>query len=882
MSLAPGTRIGSYQIAELIGRGGMGEVYRAHDTRLRRDVAIKTLPPALAGDPERLARLEREAQTLAALSHPHVAAIHGLEELAAPSGDTRLRCLVMELVEGPTLADRIAAGPIPVAEALGYARQIADALEAAHEKNIVHRDLKPANVKLTPEGEVKVLDFGLAKALDPAGSTGSVANSPTLTARATQLGMILGTAAYMAPEQARGRPVDRRADVWAFGCVLYELLTGRRAFEGDEITDVLARVLEREADLGALPAATPEPLRGLIARCLTKDPKNRLRDIGEARIAIDEMLACREAPSAGAGPLPAAAARPRPGWLPWSVAAAMTAIAALAFAWPRTGGGPTADARPMRVELSLPTDVEFFASPALSSDGTRMAFVGVREGIRQVYMRDLRQTETLPIPGTDGAQLVAFSPAGDAAVVIFTDGRMKRLTLQTNILDDVGIGADILGGGWWAADGHIYYGTVTRLMRVPAVGGAVQEVAAVDAASGETSLVWPVVTPDARWVLITSWRVAGASQRPRIEAIPTAGGERKTVSDAAEYVLGVTADRLLFQREGALYVAPFDAADARLTGAPIRLSEEVHTNPNGSPAVSLSATGSLLFGASRVFAGRLVWVSMDGIERVINAPPRGYQNPRVSPDGRTIAFSELGAIWTLDIERGAMTRVFAGQNGLTGFPVWSADGTDLIFRTADGIYKHRADGEGRAELVTGTSRLDYPSSTSPDGKTLAMLRITSEMGGDVLLLPLGGGDTRVVVATRAYEGGPQISPDGKWLLYVSNESGRMEVYLRPVDGPDRRWPVSTGGGLHPLWSRDGRRIYFRTGQQMRAVELQTSPNVRLTTPRTLFERRYSFGPNLTVPNFSLSRDGKDLLLVREESGSGHLSLVFNWLQNVGR
>jgi serine/threonine-protein kinase len=273
---------------------------------------------------------------------------------------------------------------------------------------------------------------------------------------------------------------------------------------------------------------------------------------------------------------------------------------------------------------------------------------------------------------------------------------------------------------------------------------------------------------------------------------------------------------------------------------------------------------------------------MEGIERVINAPPRGFQNPRVSPDGRTIAFSELGSIWTIDVERGAMTRVHAGQNGLTGFPVWSADGREIFFRTAEGIYRHRADGEGQPTLIKGTSRLDYPASVTPDGRTLVMLRITSEMGGDILLVPLAGGDPRVVVATRAYEGGPQVSPDGKWLLYVSNESGRMEVFLRPVDGPDRRWPVSTGGGLHPLWSRDGRQIFFRTGQQMRAVDLQAEPDVRLGTPRTLFERRYSFGPNLTVPNFSISRDGKELLLIREESGSGHLSLILNWQQNVGR
>jgi Tol biopolymer transport system component len=876
MSLAPGTRIGPYEIQSLIGSGGMGEVYHARDTRLKRSVAIKVLPASLAGEPDRLARFEREAQSLAALSHPHIASVYGFEDLGTG------HALVMELVEGPTLADRVASGPVAVPEALSIARQMADALEAAHEKNIVHRDLKPANVKLTTEGQVKVLDFGLAKALDPSGAPGSVTESPTLTARATQMGMVLGTAAYMAPEQARGKPVDRRADVWAFGCVVYELITARRAFEGEETTAVLARVIERDPDWAALPATTTPSLRHLLERCLTKDPKARLRDIGEARIALDDMIAGRAAASGTGVPIARLAVHDRPARrLPWIVAGMTEAVALAALVWPR--GGATARATgsgpPTRVELRLPTDVEFFSRPSISPDATRVAFVGVREGIRQVYVRDLRQWDTSPVPGTDGAQFVDFSPAGDAAVVVFTDGRVKRLTLTSNALDDLTPGADILGGAHWASDGAIYFGAVTRLVRVPSAGGAVAELTAVDHASGETQLGWPVATPDAQWVLFTSWRAGSAT---RIEAVPARGGTRQVVSEAASYVLAVTPDRILFQREGGLFVAPFDAASPRLTGAPIRLSEEFHTNPDGSPAVSLSATGTLFFGARGLFNGRLVWVSEDGIERVINAPPRGFQNPRVSPDGRTIAFSELGSIWTLDVDRGAVTRVFEGRNGLTGFPVWTHDGSRLIFRTADGVYTHRADGEGQPALIKGTSRIDYPASVSPDGRTLVSLRINPQTGGDLLLHPLAGGEPRVLVATRAYEGGPQVSPDGKWIAYVSNETGRMEVYLRPIDGPDRRWPVSTSGGLHPLWSRDGRRIYYRAGQQLRAVDLETTPEVRLGAVKTLFERRYSFGPNLTVPNFSISRDGRDLLLVREESGSGHLSLILNWLQNVGR
>jgi len=881
MSLAPGTRIGSYEILDMIGVGGMGEVYRAQDTRRRRHVAIKSLPALVAGDADPLARIEREAQTLAALNHPHIASVYGLEA----SGPTQ--ALVMELVEGPTLADRVAGGPLPVAEALTYARQIADALEAAHERHIIHRDLKPANIKLTADGEVKVLDFGLAKALteDPGHRAGEAANSPTLTNRATQLGMILGTAAYMAPEQARGKPVDRRADVWGFGCVLYELVTGRRAFEGDDITAVLARVIEREPNWDALPPATPPALRRLLARCLIKEPKARLRDIGEARIAIDEILSGRDAgTSSPTTPIPPMVLRERPptAWLPWTLAAVLGAVAIAAFAWPRGASAPVTDRRVTRVELSLPPDVEFFSSPRVSRDATRVAFVGVREGTRQVYVRDLNQTDTRAIAGTDGANMVAFAPSGDAAVVLGTDGRVRRLTLQTGALDDLATGGDILGGVEWGSDGTIYYGQITRLMGIPSGGGAAREIVTLDKAGNETSVIWPMPTTDGRTVLFTSWRDSGGTPRPRVEAVPAAGGTRRVVLENAQYAMATTPDRLVFQREGSLFVVPFDQGRAEVTGAPIRISEQVHINPNGGPAADLAGTGAFVVASSRVFHGRLAWVSMDGIERVINAPARGYQNVRVSPDGKTVAFSELGAVWTLDLTRGAMTRVFGGLNGLTGFPVWSADGTHLMFRTADGVHIQRADGEGQPRRIEGTTRLDYPSSASPDGLTLLMLRITSESGGDILLQPIKGGDPRVAVRTKAYEGGPMVSPDGKWLAYVSNESDRMEVYLRPVDGPDRKWPVSSGGGLHPLWSRDGKQVYFRSGQKMQVVDVQTSPDVRLSSPRTLFERRYSFGPNLTVPNYSLSRDGKDLLLVREESGSGHLSLVFNWLQNVGR
>ena len=435
MSLSAGTKLGPYEIVAPLGAGGMGEVYRAHDAKLKRDVAIKVLPPSVAGDAERLTRFEREAQALAALNHPNIATIYGLERDA----------IVMELIEGETLAERIARGAIPWSEALGIARQIADALEAAHEKGIVHRDLKPANIKINPDGVVKVLDFGLAKALDPTGSTGNVSESPTLTARATQMGVILGTAAYMSPEQARGKSVDRRADIWAFGCVLFEMVTGRRVFEGDEITDVLARLIERDPDWTKLPSSTAPSMRRLLERCLTKDVKARLRDIGEARIAIDEAIAGR-APVAIA-PVAAKAPSPLTSVLPWGVAALFAVVAAVL--WSRTSVS-VAERPLVRVDLMLPADVEFFNGPALSADGSTVAFVGVREGRRQVFVRRLGQEDTKPVPGTDGAATVSVSPDGTQVVTVSTGSQLRRVSLDTGLVESLTDLAEFLSRPEWA------------------------------------------------------------------------------------------------------------------------------------------------------------------------------------------------------------------------------------------------------------------------------------------------------------------------------------------------------------------------------------------------------------------------------------------------
>jgi len=854
----------------------MGEVYRAHDDRLKRDVAIKVLPPLVAGDPDRLERFQREAQALAALNHPHIAQVFGLEH------HDDIRAIVMELVDGPTLAEVIAghqSARAPMAELLPIARQVADALEAAHDKGIIHRDLKPANIKLTADGRVKVLDFGLAKALSPDSGPGSLdgMNSPTLTARATQMGMILGTAAYMAPEQARGKTVDKRADIWAFGAVIFELVSGRRAFDGEEMTDVLARVIERDPDWSALPASTPPALRRLLERCLTKDPKARLRDIGEARHTLDELIAGRSgAIVSGEWPVVTTSGARHPSarsaatWLPWVMVAAALVLAAAGWYRP---SAVSSNARATRVEIALPPDVAFFASPRISADGARVAFVGVREGIRQMFVRELSSNQTTPVPGTEGAISLAFSPDGKMAAVVTIDGRLNRVNIASGGVENLYTGLDIAGLVSWSSDGKLIFSGVNRLLWMPAEGGEAHEILAVDAAGGET-LSSPVPTPDGRHVTFTSWSL-GVSTQQRLEVVAIDGSGRRELLKDAGMVAAVRQDRLLFRKDAALYSVPFDAARAEVTGPPTQVSSEISVTPTGAMAADVSTDGTIVFADVSVTSGRLVWVSMTGGERSLPLPARGYANPRVSPNGRTVVYSDDTAIWTADLERGSQTMVFKGNDGAAGFPAWSVDGSHLFFRFAAGLLRHRADGEGAPEQLSGTLRQDYPAAVSPDGRLL-ITRILPASSGDVVWLPVEGGEARVVVGTPDYEGGADLSPDGKWLIYVSNSSGRMEVYLRPFDRTDR-YPVSTAGGLHPLWSRDGRRIFFRQGQQMLAVDVTTSPTVRLGAPTVLFERRYSWGLNLTIANYSLSKDGREFLMVREEGGQ-YLSLIFNWLQ----
>jgi dipeptidyl aminopeptidase/acylaminoacyl peptidase len=843
----------------------MGEVYRARDTSLDRLVALKVLPEAFAADEERVERFEREAKALAALNHPHIAQVFGFDRSAG------VAVIAMELVEGRTLADVLARGPMPAADALPVARQIAEALEAAHERGIIHRDLKPANIMITPDGEVKVLDFGLAKAMSTATPAGSLADSPTLTARGTELGVILGTAVYMAPEQARGRVVDRRADIWAFGAVLYEMLTGRRAFDGDDVTDVLAMVLERDADLDRLPPATPLRVRLLISRCLTKDPRQRLRDIGEARIMLEQVIAGRPEPGAVVGPASADRGGGLRALAPWALAATL-AVTSVVLAT-RSPGTDTA-APALSAALNLPADVEFYAMPTISANGSVAAFTGVREGIRRVYVRRLDSRDVVALPGSENSSVAALSPDGSAIALVTTDGRLVRMSTDGAVSQALASAADFTASVAWGADDRLVFGREGLLWHVAATGGEPRAVTSPDPARPDVVHRSPVVSNDAAFVFYTSGGRSG--DRNQVEAVDLDTGTRSVLLTDDSQPIWASADRLVVARDNALYIATLDRG--RIVDSPARVFEDLAYSVTAGWSASLSDTGTLLVAGSDVNRGRLFEVSLAGGETPIAGPIREYSNPRVSPDGRLVGFAAGNGLWTLEVARGVETRIASSG---ARFPVW-IDAGRLVHRTLTGLNIVRADGAGAEEAVPETTSNDFPASISPDGTTLAVVRITPATSGDVYLVPLDdSGPPRPYVSTTAYEGGAQFSPDGRWMAYTSDETGRSEVYIAPYPMPTQRFPVSSGGGLHPLWSGTGDRIFYRSGQRMMAVDVTLQNPPVFSAPRVLFERQYKFGPNLSIPHYGLSRDRRGFLMVKEEPGGRYLNLLTNWLPRSG-
>jgi eukaryotic-like serine/threonine-protein kinase len=880
VSLTLGSRLGPYEISGHLGEGGMGEVYRATDTKLRREVAIKVLPEAFTQDAERLARFEREAQVLAQLHHPHIASIFGLEESSG------VRALVMELVEGPTLAERLKDGPLPLDECVSIARQIAEALEEAHEKGIVHRDLKPQNVKAPVDGKVKVLDFGLAKAMDQAAtSSGSdpsrsptLMNSPTLTSvQGTQLGMILGTAAYMAPEQARGGAIDRRADIWAFGVVLYEMLTGLSLFGEGTVSDTLAGVLKTEIKFDKLPASTPPAVRRLIRSCLERNPKARLRDIGDARLALESLgKGDADEPPAGFVP-PAGSSLSRR--LPWAIT--FVALAAAVGLGLSHRGTTKSSTRPLTA-FGILVPNEYFLTRAdtpildLSADGRTLLFTAEGKERPSVLKRTLDRLEPVRIPGTEGAQEPRLSPDG-RWIAFFADGSLKKIALEGGnavVLAD----ARAPRGVAWAPDGSLLFSPLynSGLWRVPATGGAPVEVTKLDAAHGERSHRWPQVLPDGRTAIFTIGVVTspGDYDGGKIDAVRLDTGERKTILEGARMARFTAAGYLVYQHQQTLLAAKFDPAKLELTGTPFTIQDAVGGDTSsGVGFFAVSATGVLAFAPGSAIPDEraLTLVDRQGNETELGAAPAAYNTPRFSPDGKKIAVAIGGGassdddIYLYDLASRQTQRLTFGQGH--GHPIWSRDGKAITYTMGRsgtvGMASKPADGSGGevALSVDLNSSLGFGDSWLPDGKRL----LVTNAGGslDVSLLDVEHGTLAPVFASpTAAEYAPALSPDDRYVAYTTTESSVDEVFVETFPAGGGKWQVSNHGGMNPVWSRDGRELYYVEEDRLMAVDVDTRGVFRPGIPHALFTGPYDLRTP-PVRNFDIGPDGRFILVKRK-------------------
>ena len=932
MPLASGTRLGLYEIVTPLGAGGMGEVYRAVDTRLKRQVAIKILPSVLATT-EGVARFEREAELLASLNHPNIAQIYGVVEDARTEGSGPAGPgLVMELVEGPTLADRITQGSLPVNEALSVAQQIAAALEAAHEQGIVHRDLKPANVKVRDDGTVKVLDFGLAKlvapgeqdrrpdsALSPSLSptiSPALSQTPTLMSPAamTNVGMILGTAAYMSPEQARGKPADKRADVWAFGAVLYEMLTGARAFAGDDMADVIASVMKSTPDWNALPPDTPPAVVALMKGCLEKDRAARVRDIAAARFVL--------ATDFGATAPAVAAVSTGTRWrvaLPLAVAALVLGAAG-GWLIPRSQGQ---DALVTHVQTGvLPADqlVISIASTrpsrtamAMSPDGRSLVFAGMRGGLRQLYIRSLDRDEAVPIAGTEGATGGPFfSPDGEW-IAFWTDTRTERTLKKIPIAGGpaVAIPNEPVGrgvGGSWAEDGTIFFATNLGVFKVASAGGRPE---AITKPNGGERHVQPHVLPGGKALLFTS--VTAGWDTANIVLQPLETGERRVLIQGGTDARYVNTGHLLYMKLGTLMAVPFDLASLQVTGSPVALIEGVMhaiNAPNlvdetGAGQFAVSPAGAMAYilgGVGKFLESSFVWVDRKGVaEPLAAAPVRPYLFPRLSPSGDKIAVgirSGVGRgtdLWVYDVVRGAPTRLtFDGG----GNPVWSPDGKRLaVFMNtspkAAGLYTVAVDGTGSPEPVKMVDGQQTPASWASGVNSLALL----QQGGPtnpsrVWVIPMqGDGKPMPFLESRFGLSYPEFSPDGKLMAYASNESGTSEIYVQAYPGPGEKVRVSTSGGQEPLWSPNGRELFYRAStterQQVFVANVTSVAPFRIDTPRVLFENTtFEYDNTGPIRSWDVSPDGQRFLLLRFAPTTDRpvtsMHLVLNWTEELKR
>ncbi len=874
MTIAAGTRLGAYEVISPIGAGGMGEVYKARDTRLDRIVAIKVLPAHLADRADLRERFDREAKTIASLNHPHICTLY---DTGHQDG---IDFLVMEYLEGETLAQRLQKGALPIQQVLQHAIEISDALDKAHRTGITHRDLKPGNIMLTKSG-TKLLDFGLAKLKQEAAPVTPLSQLPTLAEPVTAQGMILGTLQYMAPEQVEAKEVDARTDIFAFGAVVYEMATGKKAFEGKTQASLIAKILETNPPaISSLQPMTPPALDHVVKRCMEKDPDERwqsAKDICEQLRWISDS-----GPQAGLTPsaVPEQKIKKQLMWGAAAVVIAVVVIAAAAFYLRRTQ--PPAEKQAIRFSVGPPEKGSFAGgfqnSFSVSPDGTKLVFAAdVGTTRSQLWIRFLDSPTARALPGTENASYPFWSL--DSRYVAFSAvGKLKKIAVSGGPVDTLAEVSPTPGS--WSREGIVLFvADDGRIDSVPESGGNVTAVTTLDASRSETAHIWPQFLPDGKHFLYF-----GQSSRPENNAIYAASldsKEKKLLLNAASNTAYVPPGYLLFHRQGTLMTQPFDADRLQLTGEAVPIVEGVAFNPFGSVAVfSASENGVLAYRAGGgTVPLNLVWVNRDGTEQPLAAPPHNYTFPRISPDGKRVAAGieeGEGQIWLYDISRDALSRLtFEGSSNVD--PVWTPDGKRIAYKgKANRLFWQLADGGGSAEeLTTGKLGLNnIPSSWSPDGQEFAYLQ--GEVARNIWILPLKDRTPHVFVASPSYESAPEFSPDGRWITYTSNESGRTEVYVRPYPGPGGKWQVSTGGGTEPMWNPKGHELFFRDGQKMMAVDYTAQPTFAAGKPGMLFQGPYTPTPR-SASDYDVSPDGQRFLMLKAaEQVPGEINVVVNW------
>jgi serine/threonine-protein kinase len=889
----PGTMLGPYEVLSLLGAGGMGEVYKARDTRLDRIVAIKILPAHLAGKPELRERFEREARTIAGLNHPHICTLY---DIGRQDG---IDFLVMEYLEGETLATRLLKGPLPLDQVLRYAIEVSDALDKAHRKGVTHRDVKPGNIMLTKNGS-KLLDFGLAKLKQEAAPAAvPLSQLPTLSKNPTVEGTILGTLQYMAPEQLEGKvnEIDGRTDIFAFGALVYEMATGKKAFEGKTAASLIAKILETEPPpISSLQPMTPAALDRVIRKCLRKDPDERWQS---ARDVADELKWITEADAqVSRAASPDAKSAPKS----WSrsvilglAAAVVAAVAGLAGWILRPAPAPS-EQPVSRFTIALPPGEALagVSAVALSPDGRQLAYVAARGATRQLYLRAMDGFESRAIAGTEGAAHPFFSPDGQW-LGFFAQGKLKKVSVDGGAVLTLADSMTTRGASW-DRQGSIFFVTSSfgTVLRVSDTGGTPQALTRHE--GGETSHRWPELLPDGNAILFAAGQAtANFANGAKIVVQSLQTGDRRDLIQQATYPRYAPSGHLVYAQAGNLLAVPFDPQRLEVTGAAVPVVEGVlQTTGDGNARYTISSTGSLAYvpGRAEFIQSRLVWVSRNGAETILPGPARYYRAPRLSPDGRRVAVAindQETQVWLYDLSRETLSRLtFEGNTNV--HQIWTPDGRWIVFQSnkegPQNVFRQLADGSGAVERLTTGDAVHLPGSWSADGEVLAIHESSSTVSGDIRMLRLAdpARGPQPFLRTPFNEESPMFSPDGRWLAYSSDEAGRKEVYVQPYPGPGGKVQISTDGGIEPLWNPNGRELFYRSGDRMMAVEIATEPAFSAGRPRVLFEGQYLISPAGT-PNYDISSDGQRFLLVKpleQQVQPTQINVVLNWGEELKR